>query len=405
MAKRILVIDDDPMSRLLSRRILEQESYEVRELESATNLQSALQDFAPDLVLCDLIMPGQDGLSVCRTLRADPQTWDIQVVVMSAKNFEADRRMALAAGATRYLVKPLSKADLLKAVEEALPSGVTLKIWGARGSTPAPERALGHYGGNTSCVALGLPDGRQIIFDGGTGIRGLGNSLLEPAPMQFHICITHCHWDHIQGLPFFKPLYAPGNEINLYAPADSDAALAEIMEGQMGRDYFPVSMSSLASSVKYTALNEMDFEILEMPISTFHVFHPGRTLAYRVHLEGCSVVYVPDNELVPEFAKPEVSGEPLRFARFAFGASLLIHDCAYSRAVYEKRRGWGHSCGEILATVAAHANVKRVLLFHHDPDNSDEDVAAIHQEFRNAVESLDAEIESELATEGATLTL
>ena len=135
------------------------------------------------------------------------------------------------------------------------------------------------------------------------------------------------------------------------------------------------------------------------------VAHPSSTLIYRVDLGDRSVVYAPDNELLPETVEPELSSEALRLAKFAGGASLLIHDCTYSRQTYEKRRGWGHSCGPAIAAVAKHAGVKRVLLFHHDPDSSDSDVEAIHREFQNALDALGADIQSEPAREGASYSL
>ena len=403
MAKRVLIIDDDAVTRVLMNRILEVEGYELREMESADGLEVMIQDFAPDAILCDILMPGQDGLSVCRALHSDPKTRSIQVILVSAKSFEADKRRAMDAGAVGYLVKPLHRADLVKAVREALASDVGVKVWGCRGSIPAPEKAQGLYGGNTPCMTLMLPGNRHLIFDAGTGIRALGEEVIGPAPMQFHICLTHFHWDHIQGLPFFAPIYVPGNEISIYGPAESNDALAEKMAGQMGQDYFPLSIRSLQSSMNYTALGEQTFEILDVSISTFHAFHPGSTLAYRIAWGDRSVVYAPDNELLPESVEPELSGEALRFAEFASGASLLIHDCTFSNEVCKQRRGWGHSCGETLAAVAAHAGVERLLLFHHDPGNNDEDVQAIHQEFQSALSGV--AIDSEPAQEGATYPL
>lgn len=405
MGKRILLIDDDAIARTLMRRALAAEGYEVRELESAENLRGELLTFAPDLVLCDLILSGQDGLSVCRSLKSDENTRGIPVVVTSSKTFDEDKRQVMEAGAAAFVAKSPNQAGLIQVVNEALRSETTVRIWGARGTIPAPEKAQGLYGGNTPCVALELPGRRRIIFDAGTGIRALGNSVLGQVPMQFHICISHHHWDHIHGLPFFKPLYVAGNDISIYGPADNNNALAEIMGGQMGREYFPISISSVPSSVNYVALGAQTFEIMGVQVSTFYAFHPGRTLAYRVELESGSLVYAPDNEIVPDFVSPELSGEALRFAEFVTGASLLIHDCTYSRQVYEKRRGWGHSCGETLAAVASHAGVKKVLLFHHDPDNSDEEVEAIHREFQRSAASHGAIIESELAREGASLAL
>jgi phosphoribosyl 1,2-cyclic phosphodiesterase len=220
--------------------------------------------------------------------------------------------------------------------------------------------------------------------------------------MRAGLFLTHFHWDHVQGLPFFKPLFVSGNEAHIYGPADSADILVETIEGQMGGAFFPISTESFRSSVKYTGLQEETIEAFGARISTLYVMHPGRTLAYRVEYAGRSIVFAPDNELIPECIEPELSGEALRLAEFAAGASLLMHDCQYTREIYEKRRGWGHSCGETLAAVAAHAKVERVLLFHHDPDHDDAAVDAIHEEFLRHHEARGGQALSDPAREGMT---
>jgi phosphoribosyl 1,2-cyclic phosphodiesterase/CheY-like chemotaxis protein len=405
LMKRVLIIDDDAITRAFIRRVLQKEGYELREMESADRLEEALPELAPDLILCDVMMPGRDGMEVCRELRSNQATRTIAVVLISAKNFEADRRAALDAGAAGYLVKPIDAAELVRVVEGALSTQACVRIWGCRGSIPSPEHALGLYGGNTSCIEVVLPGQPNLIFDAGTGIRALGNCVMGDAPLRMSLFLTHFHWDHIQGLPFFKPFYVPGNEFRIYGPAPSNDALTETLAGQMGSVFFPVSMDAFRASLKFHALQEQTLQTPGASISTLYALHPGRTLAYRVDAGERSLVYAPDNELLPECAEAELAGEALRLAQFASGASLLIHDCQYSREQYEKRRGWGHSSAETLAAVAAGAGVKRVLLFHHDPDHTDEEVQAIHREFERGLAARGAEIPSEPAREGEAVFL
>jgi phosphoribosyl 1,2-cyclic phosphodiesterase/CheY-like chemotaxis protein len=400
MTKRVLVIDDDADMCALIRHTLELEGYEVEELPSAGELRAFIQRFQPDLILSDVMMPGVDGLSMCRSLQADPQTRALPVVLASSKSFTGDKRAALAAGAAAYLVKPFKPAELARVVRETLSTQASVRIWGCRGTIAAPEHALGRYGGNTTCIELVLARNQRLIFDAGTGIRGLGNRIVGESPLRTALLLTHYHWDHTQGLPCFKPLFVPGNEINIYGPAESRESLVETIEGQMGGEYFPISTEAFQAAVKFHAVQEQNLEVFGVSLSTLYVLHPGRTLAYRVNIGDRSVVFAPDNELLPETTAPELTAQARRFAEFAAGATLLIHDAQYSREVYQTRRGWGHSSAECVARVAAHAQVKRVLLFHHDPDSSDEAVEAIHGEFQAALDACGAEIASEPATEG-----
>jgi phosphoribosyl 1,2-cyclic phosphodiesterase/CheY-like chemotaxis protein len=400
MPKHILVIDDSSDSRLFLRRALTKASYQVSELSSAEDLDRMLCQLSPDLIISDIMMPGEDGMSVCKRLQADPTA--PPVILISAKGFESDKHAALEAGAVGYFTKPIDYSNLMALIASALSTQTTVTIWGCRGSIPTPEHSQGPYGANTSCIDLVLPGNHHFIFDAGTGIRALGQSLVAHSPLRVNLFLTHYHWDHIQGLPFFAPLYIPGNEVNLYGPAESGEDLVSIIEGQMGGAFFPVSTSAFLSSVKFNGLREQTCEVQGITVSTLFMLHPGRTLAYRVDLGDRSIVYAPDNEILLESISPTLSGEALRLAEFASGASLFLHDCAYSRKAYEKRRGWGHSCGETLAAVAAQAQVERVLLFHHDPDSSDAGVKAVHEEFEAGLKARNAYIDSEPAREGAS---
>jgi phosphoribosyl 1,2-cyclic phosphodiesterase len=405
MPKRVLIIDDRDETRTLKRRALEPDGYELRELNSATGLEEAVAEFSPDLVVTDILMPGGDGISACKRLRAAPETANLAVIFVSAKGFEADQREALEAGGAAYLMKPFRPEALREVVRETLADKIAVRLWGCRGSISVPEAASGKYGGNTPCVEVVLPGRRRLIFDAGTGIRPLGNRLVAQSLSKMAVCLTHYHWDHTQGLPFFKPLYVPGNVVEIYGPADSTESLTKKIKGEMGGDYFPVSIEAFQASVDFVAVTERTFEMPGYSLSVLHAFHPGRTVAYRVDLGERSVVYASDNELPPDHLEPEFSGEALRFAEFAAGASLLIHDATYSRSAYDQKRGWGHSCGETVAALAVRAGVGQVCLFHHEPDNTDADIEAIHQEFVEACAARGADIPAAPAAEGMTIEL
>jgi phosphoribosyl 1,2-cyclic phosphodiesterase/CheY-like chemotaxis protein len=405
--RRVLVVDDSPLIRALERRTLEVEGFEVREVATALGVEEEIAAFSPDVVVSDIMMPGRNGIDLCRALQANPNTASLPVILASAKDFDADKRAALEAGASFYLVKPFAPEALVRAVRQVLNRHLGVTIWGCRGSIAAPDRAWGSYGGNTSCIDIVLPGQRHFIFDAGTGIRALGNDLLAQSPLRLALFLTHFHWDHTQGLPFFKPLYVPGNEIHIFGPEDRAVSMSQTLASVMGGKFFPVSIEAFRALVRYNSLQEQvdPIDVFGVSISMLEALHPGTTLAYKLEFDGRSVVYCPDNELVPATCFPALDGEALRMAEFARGASVFIHDCQFTRPVYEQRKGWGHSCGECLAAVVAHARPQRTLLFHHDPDHSDAQVEEIHGEFQAALGALGIQFWSECAREGTTLLL
>lgn len=405
--KRILVVEHHQPTRERAAQTLRAQSYEVQECANVHDVDELVSTLRPHLLLVDTMLPGRNGLDLCRSLQENPETAAIPVVITSVKQFEADKKAALLAGASGYLIKPYSDSALLEIVDHTLGRHFGVTIWGCRGSIASPDRASG-YGGNTTCIDVTLPGQRHVVFDAGTGIRLLGNALIGHSPLRLAIMFTHYHWDHTQGLPFFKPLYVPGNEIHLYGPEDKDSAMSATLAGVMGGKFFPVSIEAFRASVRYNAVQEtqVPFDMFGIAVTTLEVVHPGTTLAYRLEYGGRSVVFCPDNELEPSSCGPELSGQALRMAEFAEGASLLIHDCQYSFEQYQSKRGWGHSCGMALGAVAAHARPERVLLFHHDPDADDCDVDAIHGEFRRELEARGAgSVSSSAACEGETILL
>lgn len=417
--RRVLVVDDEPGIRDLMREALAGAGFEVRALASASEIEERIGEWRPDLILCDVLMPGRDGLTVVSDLQHDPRSAGIPVVLVTAKHFPGDQRSALQAGVAGYLVKPFEIGSLLDTVREALSGEKGVRIWGCRGSISTPEHAGGRFGGNTSCVELVLPahatqGRRRVIFDAGTGLRSLGNAIFE-APMRATLCLTHFHWDHIQGLPFFKPLYQAGNQVTICGPASSDSGLVETIREQMGGAFFPISTEAFSSSVEYRGLQEQEFEDAGLRCSTFSVMHPGFTLAYKVEWQNRTIVYCPDNELLPESiaqdedGRPILSGEVARLAAWLEGVDILLHDCQYSVEQYRAHVGWGHSSARSLAALVAAARIKHVVLFHHDPDHDDATVEAIHAEFRAHLEAMApheaGQICSQLASEGLFLPL
>ena len=254
-------------------------------------------------------------------------------------------------------------------------------FWGTRGSIAKAGPTTLRFGGNTSCVSVRSDAGTQLVIDCGTGAHGLGQHLLAEAngaPVDGHILISHTHWDHIQGLPFFAPLFGSGNTWHIYGPSGLGGSLGDILAGQMEYRYFPVEIGQLSADVEHHDLVEGALFIDDVAIVTRYLNHPALTLGYRIEVDGAVVVYSSDHE--PHDQSLAVGGDVARnrhddaHARFVAGADLLIHDAQYLGSEYSDHVGWGHSTVEYVIDLAAAAGVKRVALYHHDPNRTDDQV-------------------------------
>jgi phosphoribosyl 1,2-cyclic phosphodiesterase len=250
-----------------------------------------------------------------------------------------------------------------------------VRFFGTRGSIATPGPHTLRYGGNTSCVEVRSNSGTLIVLDMGTGAAVLGRELVaRDGPLQGHILISHTHWDHIQGIPFFAPLFVAGNEWDIYAPRGFGQSLRDTLAGQMQYTYFPVGLEQLGATIRYHELVEGRLQIGDIEVTSRYLNHPALTLGYRLEADGVAVVYACDHEphsRALAAGTGEISGEDRRHAEFLAGADLVMHDAQYLASEYPQKVGWGHSTVEYALSVARFAGVKQLALTHHDPKRDD----------------------------------
>jgi phosphoribosyl 1,2-cyclic phosphodiesterase len=248
-------------------------------------------------------------------------------------------------------------------------------FWGTRGSIPTPGPDTARYGGNTACIGIGGRDDRLVILDAGSGLRPLGHELMKALSggLAADILLSHTHWDHIQGLPFFKPLSSRETSVNIYGAAQEGVPLKDILGRQMDPMVFPVPLNALSASLAVIEISEGEFEIDDFRVCSFRLRHPGTTLGYRLAPTsgGREVAYVTDNELGPGGNYDEAPNWRARLVQFVEGADTLIHDAMYLDQIIQARAGWGHSTPRQAVDLAAEGRCARLVLFHHEPEHDD----------------------------------
>jgi phosphoribosyl 1,2-cyclic phosphodiesterase len=284
-----------------------------------------------------------------------------------------------------------------------------LTFWGTRGSIPTPGPDTARYGGNTACISISNGDGRLVILDAGSGLRPLGHELMKQRNgiITADILLSHTHWDHIQGLPFFKPLSARETSVCIYGAAQEGVPLKEILGRQMDPMVFPVPLNALAASLMVVEIEEGEFETDEFKVCSFRLRHPGTTLGYRLapRSGGREVAYVTDNELGPG-GTYEVTGDwRSRMVEFISGADTLIHDAMYLDQIIQARAGWGHSTPRQAVDLAREGRCRRLILFHHEPEHDDTDLDQLVADTRKYAAQVAPGLVVEAAVEGLRFSL
>lgn len=291
-----------------------------------------------------------------------------------------------------------STQKLIQFIEDALKLSVKVKFWGVRGSTPCANSENIFFGGNTSCVQIEIPGyNNLLILDSGTGIRNLGNFIQHytDEPVKGDLFITHPHWDHIQGFPFFTPFYQKENKFRIHLPEQYRGGAEEILSGHLTKTFFPVTLDMLAADLTYITQLESTEDCHAFKVDYLVANHSTKTAIYRFKIQNYTIIYAPDNEL-------PLTSSPLRFAdrfcEFIKDCDLLIHDGQYDLEMFKTREGWGHSARERVVELAKKSGVKRLYLTHHDPNSNDIKLKKISEQLHSYRDNPFMDIE--LAREG-----
>jgi phosphoribosyl 1,2-cyclic phosphodiesterase/CheY-like chemotaxis protein len=408
----IVLVDDDADIRRIVELRLRMAGYRILTASDGETGLQLIRTEKPRVALLDLMMPRKHGFAVCQEIRSDPGLRSVYIIVGSAKTYAPDIRRAKELGADLYLTKPYDLEALVRVLKEvatASAANLRVRFWGTRGSIATPGRATLRYGGNTACTEVRCGDS-VLLFDCGTGVREAGLSLsreFQGRPIHIHIFVSHTHWDHIQGFPFFIPAYVPGNRVSIYSLRGSDKSLERVFTGQMDASYFPVDLHDMFAQLQFVELEGPPIEIGEVQVSHFYLNHPGLAIAFRVDWQGKSVVYLTDHELYTRLSGDNELNRKLdrEIDTFAKGADLYIREAQYTEEEYPAKKGWGHSTWKDAVESAHAASVRRLSLYHHEPMHDDDAIDGIVARCHDYMKERGMNFECTAAAEGQELVL
>jgi len=438
--KKILIADSD---HALYRKIKQSKDASSFQIDSATSgfdCWEKIESFEPDLIIVDLMLPHIHGMEILRKVKTGPRTQHIGVILTSYCPSSQNYHSAMMNHVDYFLAKPFDLSQLFSLVHlffkgklslepfhgkssqapeghfyhpKTLTHTSYIKFWGTRGSNPVAGPEYVRFGGNTSCLEVRHED-ELIIFDAGTGIRPLGYTFNEKPPKDIHIILSHFHFDHLSGFPFFGPIYNPNCNIHVWTPIGFEKTAREIFSEMLTYALFPVRLDDMQAQVTFKDIHEMmPFHIGDVTINAHYAFHPGATLCFKVRCKNTTFAYVTDNEFLMGYhGNPNALTKNHRildpyqsFIKFIKGCDLLIHEAQYTPSEYRLKVGWGHTSVSNAAALLQLADVKDWIITHHDPKHTDMDLFKKVQLQYDILEDLKIDCRSRMAFDTLTLPL
>lgn len=434
MAQKILVVDDDALVGDLTMFLLRDAGYDAELVQDSLMAISAIKAKRPDLVILDILMPGVDGLTLCRQLKSDPELKSIKVVIVSGKSFAEDKERALRYGADAFIDKPYHVDSFAKKISAILakdssaqikadppqpPAAQPLpetpaaqaenleivfkvKIWGSRGHAPAGNLPSSRYGRKTPCVSAEFDD-RLFIFDAGSGLSSLGDEILKAGRHKnLWLFLTHFHPDHISGLGTFPGARLEGGTLSISGANDPEKSLQAMVEETFQKSS---ALGPVTADIQLYELLEETYEILpEVKLTAFYANHPTTTLGFKLTVRGRTLVYCPDSEIYGD-AATALQDFDEKTGKLLAGADMLIHDGRYTDADYENHKNEGHSSFVNAIEFAARNKIKRVVLIHQDGSYEDDVLDQMSKDAERLISEKGYALQCALAREGLEISV
>lgn len=408
--KKILIADPDSQVSKWIRKNKSASRYIFEIAFNGFDCLSKLETFHPDLVVIELMLPQIHGMEILRKIKTDPRTHQIGVILTSAHAMIQNYQAAIKLQCDYFLEKPFDithlfslfklffegklHPDPFSGQQSAISEGKHcylpkmhsptsyIKFWGTRGSNPVSGPDYVRFGGNTCC--LEIRQGHDlIIVDAGTGIRPLGTTLTHPKSKEIHLLISHTHWDHLAGFPFFAPIYDPDCHINIWTPIGFEKTTRELFTEMLAYTYFPVRLDDIQATLIFKDIQEgQPFQIGDIEVNTHYAYHPGATVCFKFSIDKMRFGYATDNEFLMGYhGNPHLIERKSRLLapynsmiKFFKDCDFLIHEAQFTPIEYQTKVGWGHSSITNATALIKHTEIREWIITHHDPKHTDGDL-------------------------------
>jgi phosphoribosyl 1,2-cyclic phosphodiesterase/ActR/RegA family two-component response regulator len=438
--KKILIADPDEQITKLLKKHKSASHYTFETAKTGFECLAKLDTFKPDLIIAELMLPQIHGIEILRKIKTDPRIHHVGVILTSAHAMIQNYRAAIILHCDYFLEKPFDAAhafslfklffssklhpDPFSGKESAmegkhcyLPKMHSphsyIKFWGTRGSNPVAGPEYVRFGGNTCC--LEIRHGRElIVVDAGTGIRPFGTTIAESNPKQINLLISHTHWDHLAGFPFFAPIYDPDCRVNIWTPIGFEKTTRELFTEMLAYAYFPVRLDDIQANLVFKDIQEgVPFQIGDIEVNTHYAFHPGATVCFKFTIDKLKFGYVTDNEFLMGYhGNPNLIGKnhplltPYRsMIEFFKDCDFLVHEAQYMPIEYQSKVGWGHSSVTNATILVKHSEVPEWIITHHDPKHTDAELLKKIQLQFDILDEMKMKCRPRIAFDGMTIPL